>query len=546
MIARLGAFMLRLGLAFMLLSAPGAAAQNVHPLNKDVADIMRQWGIPGLAIAVVQDGQVVFSAGYGLAEVGHGQAVDADTVFGIGSMTKSFTAVAAALMVDAGKMAWDQPVAEVLPGFQLSDPWITAHATLRDVAAHRVGIDGDGPWLTQSWDTNETLERSRYLKPVAPFRSFLYSNTGTLTLAKAAEAVSGQTWDAIVQQRIFTPLGMTRSDTGEFAFVRAQDLATCWLCQSPPGAARGHAALKPGWDNVAAPHGLRQDPPVPPGEAREVEVWPWRYEGSIAPAGTINSTVHDMAQWLLFHLNAGKVNENQLLAAPQFKEIHSFNTVAETSAWAEGDAATPAATADWLNGMGFGWQAKIYRGHRASTHSGGQPGFGSIMWLVHDARLGVVVLNNLDYRHSRGHLAVARLFVDHYLKLPPIDWATHYKAGWKPSYESRRVELPKNPPLLTKIQRHALVGNYANDVMGAAEISLQGRGAAVKFGQDAWADLVPVSGDQFIAVFRSSEKWRMLLDLTRDIKGEISGFVLDRHGDMQGGYAFQRQTDGRP
>ncbi len=515
---RLRAFILKLvqpvlASCFALVGTALAEAQTLangpHPLDGEIQRIMAEWRVPGLAVAVVKDGRVVIAKGYGVREVGRSEPVDPNTIFGIGSMTKAFTAAAAAMLVDSGYLDWDAPASNYLETLRFRDPWLTAHVTVRDLAAHRFGVDADIPWILHGWSGRETLSRFPFLESVEPYGNFLYSNMGILALGAVVEEASGVEWGRFVEDRIFAPLGMTRSNTREDRYVDSENLALCWLCLPPAGAKIGQDALTGGERNVASPHGVDPEFMAPPGEPRSLQVWPWRFEGSIAPAGAINSTASDIAKWLLFHLNEGQVNHRTLLRARQVREIHSFSIATETAAWRRGGAMTPTEKADMLNGYGLGWRTKIYRGVRASNHSGGQVGYGSIVWLFHDADIGVAVLNNLDYRHSRAHLAIARMLIDYYMKFEPLDWDSRYLRSWSADHEGREIPLPAmdafDPAWTAALP--AYIGTYVNPAAGEMIIDATVDGLVMRVsGSSSMADLRPVGRDAFVAVFRGAER----------------------------------------
>jgi CubicO group peptidase (beta-lactamase class C family) len=167
----------RAAIAWLALGAAlafGTSASAADALDGFVLDTMRQWGVPGMAVAVVRDDRVVFARGYGVRESGRADKVDGDTIFGIGSMTKSFTAAAAAALVDEGKLDWDRPVIDVLPEYRLHDPWVTTIATVRDLASHRVGVDADLLWMARTWNGARTLERAHAVRPYGRFGDFMY------------------------------------------------------------------------------------------------------------------------------------------------------------------------------------------------------------------------------------------------------------------------------------------------------------------------------------------------------------------------------------
>ena len=198
------------------LSIPAHAQEA--PLNgfdDYVNKALREWEVPGLAIAIVKDDRIVLAKGYGVRKLGDPAPVNERTLFAIGSSSKAFTAAAIAMLVDEGKLKWDDPVTKYLPGFELYDPYVTRELTVRDLLSHRSGLErGDFLWYGTEYDRDEILRRTRYLKPTWSLRStFGYQNLMFLAAGQLIARVSGKSWDEFIRQRIFVPLSMTASNT---------------------------------------------------------------------------------------------------------------------------------------------------------------------------------------------------------------------------------------------------------------------------------------------------------------------------------------------
>ncbi|PYO36844.1 MAG: hypothetical protein DMD74_02880 [Gemmatimonadetes bacterium] len=269
---------------------PAALPRPLRGLDAYVTAALRVWDVPGLAVAVVKDDSVVLARGFGVRRMGDTARVTERTLFAIASCTKAFTAAALAMLVDSGKIAWDDPVSKHLTGFQLSDPYVTRELTLRDLLTHRSGLArGDGLWWATPYDRAEILRRVRYLQPSWSFRSrYGYQNIMFLAAGQIVPAVTGQTWDDFVRRRIFTPLGMTASNTS--------------VAQLPPGG------------DVATPHEHFS------GKLRAIA---WRNVDNVGPAGSINSNVIEMAQWVRLQLGNGVYRGQRLVSEAAVKEMRS-------------------------------------------------------------------------------------------------------------------------------------------------------------------------------------------------------------------------------
>lgn len=518
------------------------AGTDATELDGFVTAAMQRWNIPGLAIAVVQDDQMVFARGYGVREAGQPGQVDADTTFGIGSVTKSFTAAASAMLVDDGKLAWDRPVIDYLPQLHFFDPWITGHAVVRDLTSHRLGIDESALYFATEGNLDRTLQAVRYMRPAVPFRTFLYSNTGYALLGKAIEQVAGRSWDDFIATRIFQPLGMTHSSTSEYGFIDARNIARCWLCAPPAGAALGYAALRNPSANVASPHGLA--------ERGEVRVVPWRSERSVAPTGLIHSSARDMAQWMMLHLGQGEYHGRRLISQAQLQQLHAPQIIvpATDSAPVEGFR---------LEGYGMGWFVGSYRGLAASQHGGGRVGFGSQVWLFPEKKLGVVMLQNLDYREGPPLSMIAMRFADHYLGLPHADAPdieARERMANRKSMGARQPQCSTQPAIAASTnsvkgtgraagavqetgkrgarlpsddaELRSYVGTYRNGVLGEARVTLDRGQLVLAFQPGAQLELQPLARPDFIGCFRGHEQQPTPISFTHGFTSEVSGFVI--------------------
>ena len=265
--------------------------KRIERLVKQLEEKRVEYHIPGMAIAVVKDGKVILSRGFGLADVAKKKPVTPETIFAIGSTTKAFTATATGMLVDEGKMTWDDPVTRHLPKFKLpvdSDEE-GAEATIRDLLAHRTGFSRMGVlWASGQLSRDEVLATAVKAEPWAKYRKqFLYCNVTYLAAGQAAAAAAGTDWDSLITERIFKPLGMTDSN---MTLDEAQ----------------ADARLSIGYL---------------PGE--EQKAVPMRNLRSIGPAGSINSNVVDMAKWVKFLLAGGVVGEKRLISVKQLEETRS-------------------------------------------------------------------------------------------------------------------------------------------------------------------------------------------------------------------------------
>lgn len=391
-----GCFLIGWGWAFAGAAAPLPTA--LVDFDDYVARVQREFNVPGIAVAVVKDGEVVFEGGYGVRELGKPEPVDAHTLFAIASNTKAFTAAALAILMDESKLRWSDRVVDHLPWFQMSDPYVTREMTVQDLLVHRSGLAlGAGDllfWPATSYTTREVAERLRYVPLSMSFRSeYAYDNILYAVAGLTIEAVAGKTWGEFVRERIFAPVGM--SDTK----------ANCLELPVGGNVATGHALFD-----------FKDLKPVPP------LAW-----DNNSAAGGIYSNVHDMAKWMRVQLDGGKLPGGATLFSPaRQKEMWAVVTPIKI-----GDPAIPslAATKPNFLGYGHGWVLSDYRGKKIVSHTGGWPGQVSKVVLVPELKLGFVVLTNQEI--GAAFQAISWRLLDAFLGAPETDWVAAYAQAVK-------------------------------------------------------------------------------------------------------------------
>jgi CubicO group peptidase (beta-lactamase class C family) len=386
---------LRRSSVFIILLAQLVLAQATPPDDLDayVNQAMKTFGVPGLSLAIVKDGKVVLAKGYGVRKLGESTPVDEHTLFGIGSNTKAFTSAALATLVDEGKISWDDPVYERIPGFQMYDPYVSKEMTIRDLLTHRSGMGlGEGDllfWPHTTFTRKEIVYRLRFMKPASSFRSrYAYDNLMYVAAGQIVENVSGKSWEDYIRDRILTPLGM-----------RDTNLT--------------NSAWKTG-ENYAWPHSKL------PGTLQVIDFVPL---DNAAPAGSINSSATDMAKWLLLQLNRGKFldRDGRLFSQKQADEMWSAHTIVPI----DNPPAPLAALKPHFSDYALGWGLRDYHGRLLVGHTGGVAGFVSLVRLLPEENLGIAVLTNAE--EGGAFSAIGYHIIDHYLKLPVADWIAAFK-----------------------------------------------------------------------------------------------------------------------
>lgn len=411
--------------------------RELRDLDAWIARAMHEWEVPGLAVAVVKDDSLVFARGYGVRALGSAAPVTTATLFANASTTKAFTAVAVGMMVDEGKLAWDDRVTDRLPALVLHDPYPARELTLRDMLSHRVGFGDPGYlWYGTELDAGEMFRRLRFVEPESSFRArYAYNNVTFAACGLIAGEAYGAGWDALVRDRILQPLGMTATVT--------------------------QGRLLPADANVAQPHDrVRDTLRVIPGVASLVD--------AIAPAGAMYSNVRDMSRWLRFLLR-GLGGDSALIRPGTLAELFRPQTIIPRESF----YSTARRTDPRFTAYGMGWFLQDYRGEFVAMHTGSIDGYVAIVGLVPDRRLGVVVFANRDHAELRH--AILWKVVDAYLGGTQRDWSADLlalydsldaqQAARRAEREARRV--PGTRPSLSP---EAYAGTYADSALGTVVV----------------------------------------------------------------------------
>ncbi|HET9786964.1 MAG TPA: serine hydrolase [Pyrinomonadaceae bacterium] len=497
------------GFLLLVMAAFLPAYAQEAPLNgfdDYVNQALRAWEVPGLAIAIVKDDRIVLAKGYGVRKLGDPAPVNERTLFAIGSSSKAFTAASVAMLVDEGKLKWDDPATKYLPDFVLYDPYVTRELTVRDLLSHRSGLErGDLLWYGTEYDRDEILRRTRYLKPTWSLRStFGYQNLMFLAAGQLIAKVSGKSWDEFIRQRIFVPLSMTASNTS------IRDLKNA--------------------DNVSSPHAKFEE---------KIEVIPWRNIDNIAPAGSINSNVVDMAQWVRLQLAQGEYQKQRLLSSGAAKEMQTSQTVIR----AEPPFTLLYPEAHFLN-YGLGWFLHDYRGRKVVEHGGAIDGMRAQVAMMPEEKLGLVILTNMH--GSTLPLPLMFRIFDAYLGAPPRDWSAEMLKTMKAFEEQGKAAQKKQQAERVKDTRTSLAlgeyaGTYKNDLYGEAKVTHENGKLGLRFGAAFTSDLEHWHYDTFRAKFVSTGVSYAYMTFALNAQGKIDALTLNLPGVAD--YPFKRVTE---
>lgn len=321
-----------------------AQQQDTASLNIFIAKQVKDYKVPGLAIGIIKGNKVVFKNGYGVTSTLDNFPVTTQTIFPLSSCTKAFTAAAMAVLIDEGKISWNDKVIKFLPDFKLSDPWITKELTISDILSHRSGLnsyDGDLLWYGTNYTKKEIVNKIQYSPIKNNFRiDFGYQNVMYLVAGMVIEAVSGKPYDEFVKEKLLKPLSMTKTSTSVLEMRKDK--------------------------SYAQPH-LKNKP------IKLVNM------DNIAPAAAINSNIDEMMRWMQMWIGQGRINDTIIINENSFETITTIKTL--TSGTTE-------------RGYGFGWYIDYRDGEKVLHHDGGMPGYKSSIVLFPKRGDAIVILTN--------------------------------------------------------------------------------------------------------------------------------------------------------
>ena len=458
------------GIAFLLCLTSGFAGvgpdeRSSAALERYIQQALRDWEIPGAAIAVVKDDRIVFSEGYGTREIGKDLPVDEFTLFAIGSITKSFTAAAIALLVDEGKLNIDEPASKYLPDLEFSEPYLTEQVTVRDLLSHRSGLPRASLVLMNRFEPEETVRRLRFMKPAAGLRAqFHYSNQGYVALGEIVRRLTDDDWQSFVKERLFEPLGMNASTTSMDQLAEAE--------------------------NVATPHAKID------GQVRTI---PLRDLDNTAPAGAIGSNAVELGEWLKLQLAGGTKTGKELLKAAAVREMHAPQTIIPVS-----PAAEKLYRSTHFAAYGMGWFMRDYRGRKVVEHGGNVDGMTAQVGMLPEERLGFVMLTNID--STRLPTALMYRIFDIWTGAPERDWSGDFlrlaRDAAREEEEARKAaEAARKTGTKTSAPLERFAGIYRSELYGNAEVTYDDETLTLSYGEDIEAELQHWENDTFKAVW---------------------------------------------
>jgi CubicO group peptidase (beta-lactamase class C family) len=472
------------------------SSSELSDLKQFCEMLLEVWHVPGLAAAVVKDGQVILCEGFGVRHMDDPAPITSQTLFPIASCTKAFTALSLGLLIDAGRLEWDRPLKQYLPTFKMWDAFATECLTPRDLLTHRSGLPGhDMLWYASNFDRRQIFERLQYLEPTCDLRTtFQYQNLMYTVAGLLVEAITGRSWEDFVQSQIFNPLGMEHSNFSTALTRQAADFA------SPHFYHANRLKIIPFLKQDEQNHGT-------------------------GAAGSICSCLDDLVKWLGLHLYHGKVGDQALISQETLEQMHTPQIFRE-------DAVGRNRYGYEFTSYGLGWGMRSHKGQFLVEHDGMTDGFYTLVSFMPRRQMGVVVLSNCDayynpVQSNRVPDILANTLYDRLLGLGLTDWNTLMRAV----YEEQETEISQfqddGPSEATHLiapmshQVEAYLGKFEHPGYGIVSIQKAGEQLEMVFNEKLTMPLEHCYYDIFDAVFEMTDQRQKISFLT-DLQGNIS------------------------
>lgn len=467
------------------------AQKEVERIDDYISAAISDWNIPGMAIAIVKDGEQVMAEGYGVKSTLTNDSVDANTLFAIASNTKAFISAGIAVLVEEEKLSWNDKVVDHLPYFKLYDPYVTAEFTISDLLCHRSGLatfSGDLLWYGTDLSREEVIKSASMLEPVSGFREdYGYQNIMFMAAGEVIEEVSGMAWNDFVRKKFLNPLGMTNT------IASTDDL-------------QYH-------DNQSDPHNTVDGANVP---------IDWINWDNMGPAGSLISNVNDLSRWIELQLGKGTIDSTEYWRSAHSELMWTVHTPKKLSQWHRGNFPSK-----HFAGYGLGWDLFDYHGRLIVNHGGGYDGFISQTILVPEENLGFVILTN---NNNFFPYAMMYHILDLYLAPDEAqDWGAYmldlkHQSEERKAQEEQEIEDARILNTIPSLDNEAYVGDYHDPKYGTVSIGMEADSMYFKFHPTA-------------LYHGTLEHWHY--DTFRMTWGEqhflpkgMATFVIDKHGKV--------------
>ncbi len=467
-------------------------ATKIKEFDDYVVKAKNEWSVPGLAVAVVKDGKVIFKKGYGVLKLGGKEAVDTQTIFSCASTTKAMVAVCLGILVDEGKLEWNEPVVKYLPGFKLYDTYVTRELKIRDLLTHNSGVgNADFLWGAMDISSEEILNKMELIKPSYSLRSsFIYQNIFYLAAGKVIEKITGQSWEDFITSRLFKPLNMNNTYPTR-AMVKG--------------------------NNRSYPHFYI---------GNTIEAIDPDSADKVGPAGSVNSCIDDMSLWMQCMIDSSKYNGGRLLKPATWAEMFKPQVIVPAS---EFYPTMQIIKPNWTT-YGLGWFQHDYLGNKINYHTGSLAGEIAMHAQLPDSKLGVYIFGNLDHAEMR-HALVYKTF-DLFALGGKRDWSKDFfdlyrnlklKAD-KTDNETEEKRVLNAKPSLPLVN---YAGVYIDPLYGAAEVNITDNYLTVSINGVLKAKLFHWHFDTFRGDYQKAWYGKATAQFHLDQYGNVANLEID-------------------
>ncbi|MBS1576906.1 MAG: serine hydrolase [Bacteroidetes bacterium] len=478
--------------SFLFAQKKAAATQNATLFDNYIQSALQTWKTPGISIAVVKDGNVVFKKGYGVKELGRPDPFTTSTLSTCASTTKAMTAVCIGMLVDDGKLKWTDIVNDILPEFKLSDPYVTSQVTVKDLLTHNAGLgNGDLLWVF-GYTRSEILHRMQTIPMAYSLRSsFIYQNLMYMAAGEVIKKVSGKTWDDFITERIFIPLGMSHTYAD---YSKAPEKDKTGL------------------------HFKDND---------TIKVIQYRHDDNIGAAGGVWSCSDDMVKWMQFLQDSARKDGKRLLKAETFAELfkpQSFVTESEFYP-------TQRITKPHWKTYGLGWFQQDYRGQMVQFHTGSLDGLVAIHGMIPEQQCSIYIFGNLDHTEIR-HALMFKAFDLWCFNDNSKDWSNDFYKLYRGLTDTAKArekaeDNKRNVNTKPSVELKAYCGNYSNTTYGNAEVVLENDLLRIKLPNSFNLTLSHWNYDTFKGVYNDWWVGKSIVQFSLDNNGVVSGFSID-------------------
>lgn len=491
---------------FLIFAAPVFSQDNEAIIRKTeeyAKKVQDQWQIPGMAISVVKDGKMIYSNGFGVKELGKGEKIDGNTLFQIGSVSKSFTAAVMASLVEEGKVKWEDTVKNILPDFKMYDKWVESNLQVKDIMTHRTGLQGQlGTYIpNMGYEMDDIYNMLPLLKPKYSLRgSYEYNNITFIIALKIIEKLTEKSWEDNVRERIFAPLGMTSSRVTGEEFAAAENVATPHEFVYKKGKMLSDTT----WIDSVAVNPLYGDEQA------------LHWLTVIGPAGSISSTANDMSKYMLFHLNKGLFDGKQVIAKEQMEYLRRGQTITSQDS-------------SRITLYGNCWFVEQNSRYRVIFHTGTTWGFTTLCAYVPEYDLGITILVNSE-APAFPRYAIMRRMIDLFKGFPDKDYNSQFYAEWLASSKKSQLTSMKKEAEKEKLpapDSKLLPGTYDKGALfGKAYVTIENGDLYIKIGPKGWKSKLSHNNGSEYAFRMGGNEFKVTFEIDKKI-GKCTGLDIN-------------------